>query len=106
MEHEVQFMSCGCEPLAVSLAKAELWPATPTNPRYAFSFTLLDWAEALLLEAQVSLKDFCKTLKFRCRLNLLKVTFMALPLSSLLLFACTIIEEKRLLCTYQLFRRI
>lgn len=69
----MSFMSCGCEPLAVTMARAELWPATPTNPRYAFVFPLLDWAEALLLESQVSLKDFCNTLKYRCPFHLLKV---------------------------------
>ena len=66
LEHKVQFISCGCESLAVTMTRAELWPATPTNPRCAFTFALLDWAEALLLEAQVSLQDFCKSLKFRC----------------------------------------
>ena len=43
----------------MTLVRAELWPATPTSPKFAFSFALLDWAESLLLEAQVSLKDFC-----------------------------------------------
>ena len=66
LEHKVQFISCACEPLAVTMTRAELWPAMPTNPRCAFSFALLDWAEALLLEAQVSFQDFCNTLKFRC----------------------------------------
>jgi hypothetical protein len=32
----------------------------------AFTFELLDWAEALLLECQVSLLDFCKVLWFKC----------------------------------------
>lgn len=72
-EHKLLFMSCGCEPLAVTMARAELWPATPSNPRYAFSFSLLDWMEALLLEAQVSVKDFWNTLKFRCPFHLLGV---------------------------------
>ena len=69
MEHSILFIYCTCEPLAITLARAELWPASPTNPQYSFSFSLLDWAEALLLEAQVSLKDFCSSLKFRCRIQ-------------------------------------
>ena len=43
-----------------------LWPATPHNPCICFTFDLLDWAEALMLECQVSLKDFCASLCFKC----------------------------------------
>ena len=73
MEHKVFFMFCDCEPLAVSLTKAELWPATPHNPRLAFTFPLLDWAEGLMLECQVALKDFCSTLKLICPVQIFKV---------------------------------
>lgn len=59
-------MCCSCEPIAVTLARAELWPATPTNPRFAYTFKLLNWIEALMLECQVSLKDFCQSLKCVC----------------------------------------
>lgn len=62
--HKFRFVSCDCEPLAVILSRTKLWPASPTNPRFAFSFALLDWAEALLLECQVALKDFSSALKF------------------------------------------
>jgi hypothetical protein len=55
------------------MCRAQLWPATPTNPQYAFSFALLDWAEALLLECQVSLKDFCSALTFRAHFHTEKV---------------------------------
>lgn len=79
MEHKILFVHCNCEPLAVTLSRAELWPATPTNPRYAFSFALLEWAEALLLEAQVALKDFCNSLKFRCLFHLIKVCMHGYP---------------------------
>lgn len=67
----MSFMCCNCEPIAVTLARAELWPATPTNPRCAFTFNLLDWIEALMLECQVSLKDFCAALRFRCPYHVL-----------------------------------
>ena len=62
MEHSIFFVYCTCEALAITLVRAELWPATPTSPKFTFSFALLDWAESLLLEAQVSLKDFCSSL--------------------------------------------
>ena len=65
VEHRIQFSYCHCEPLMKTLCRAQLWPATPTYPHYAFSFALLDWAEALLLECQVALKDFCNALSFR-----------------------------------------
>ena len=35
----------------------ELLPATPIRPSIAFSFSLLDWLEALLLKCQVALHD-------------------------------------------------
>lgn len=40
------------------------FPATPKNPRLAFSFTLLDVMEAYMLECQVALKDFVAALNF------------------------------------------
>ena len=65
MEHKMHFTYCLCETLVKTMCRAKLWPATPTNPRYAFSFALLDSVEALLLECQVSVKDFCNALTFR-----------------------------------------
>ena len=73
MEHMVSVTSCECESLAVALVRARLWPASPQFPEYAFSFDLLDWAEALLLECHVSLKDFCSALYFRCPYSVEKV---------------------------------
>lgn len=56
------------EPIAITLARGpDLWPATPHNPRLAFSFALLDWAEALMLECQVALKDYTTSVHFQCR---------------------------------------
>ena len=72
-EHNVRFTSCKCEPLVVTMVRARLWPASPQNPHYAFTFELLDWAEALLLECQVALKDFCQALYFRCQHLTIKV---------------------------------
>ncbi len=73
VNHTFQFYHCNCEPITITLARAKLWPATPHNPRYAFSFNLLDLAESLMLECQVALKDFCNALKFLCPFQLLKV---------------------------------
>ena len=65
MEHAMEFTYCNCEPLTMTLARAKLWPATPTNPHYAFSFSLFDLVESLLLECQVAFKDICNALIFR-----------------------------------------
>ena len=55
------------------MVRARLWPAAPQRPHLAFTFELLDWAEALLLECQVSLKDLCKALCFKCPHLIIKV---------------------------------
>ena len=65
-EHNVSFAFCQCEPLTVTMVRARLWPSSPQRPNVAFTFDFLDWAEALLLECQVALKDLCKALFFRC----------------------------------------
>ena len=73
-----EFTYCSCEPLPITLTRANLWPASPSNPSYAFSFGLLDWAEALLFECQVSLNDFCHALKFRCPFDISQVSIHVL----------------------------
>ena len=65
-EHNITFMYCQCEPLVATMVRARLWPATAQRPHLAFTFELLDWAEALVLECQVALKDLCKALCFKC----------------------------------------
>ena len=59
------FSCCDCEPTALTMVRARLWPASPRLPKLAFTFELLEWAEALLLECQVALGDFCKALHFK-----------------------------------------
>ena len=59
-EHNILLSCCQCEPVVATMVRAHLWPASPHCPHLAFTFELLDWAEALLLEWQVSLMDFCK----------------------------------------------
>ncbi len=67
----MKFTTCGCESLVSTMVRARLWQSSPHRPEFGFSFELLDWAEALLLEAQVSLHDFCKAVYFKCQ-NIVK----------------------------------
>ena len=55
------------------MVRGHIWPATPKHPRLAFSFELLDLAEALVLQCQVSIKDLCNALYFRCPILVFKV---------------------------------
>ena len=73
-EHNIQFVWCACEPLVLTMVRARIWPSTPQRPNLAFTFDLLDWAESLLLECQVALKDFCKALCLKCPHLVKKVT--------------------------------
>ena len=75
------------------MVRARLWPASPHRPQLAFTFELLDWAEALLLECQVSLMDFCKALCFKCPHLVVKVC----DYCTLQLFRPTFSLEKRIL---------
>ena len=72
-EHNIKFATCACEPLVLTMIRARLWPSSPQRPHLAFMFELLDWAEALLLEGQVFLNDFCKVLYFKCQHLMVKV---------------------------------
>ena len=78
IEHRVRFICCECEPAAVTMARAQLWPASPRFPQLAFTFDLLDWAEILLLECQVALSDFVRALYFRCPFLVKKVLYVFL----------------------------
>ena len=95
IEHKVNFIFCGCEPLPITMARAQLWPATPRNPRYAFSFALLDWAEALMLECQVALKDFCASLKLRCPISIPRVCYYLTVFPKILKQSFCYITQKR-----------
>ena len=65
-QHKVKLKHCHCEEITLTMARSQIWPATPVNPRVGFTFGMLDLAEAMLLKCQVALKDFCAALKFRC----------------------------------------
>ena len=75
VEHQLQFLSCDCEALPLTLVRAQLWPGSARFLRYAFTFGLLDWAEALSLECQVAMKDFCTALYFKCPFQQPQVSF-------------------------------
>lgn len=76
MEHTISVSSCQYEQLALTLIRAQLWPATVQNPRLAFTFNLLDWAEALMYECQVALKDLWGALQYKVP-NLKKVNYFS-----------------------------
>ena len=48
------------------MIRTRSWPSAPKHPHLAFTFELLDWAEALLLECRVALKHFCRALYLKC----------------------------------------
>lgn len=64
---------CKCKSDALTLTELGYWPATPTRPNLAFSFEFLDWMEALLLEAQVVVLDYCSAVEFMLKDKLSKV---------------------------------
>ena len=89
-EHHVTFKYCQCEPLVVTMVRARLWPSTAQHPHLAFTFELLDWAEALLLECQVALKDLCKALCFRCP----HLTSSKVKISNLIIYHHSFVRER------------
>ncbi|XP_014671057.1 PREDICTED: uncharacterized protein LOC106811852 isoform X2 [Priapulus caudatus] len=65
VQHQVQVSVCSCEPVAVTLIRYHLWPATPKNPQVAFTFNLMENLRLLVLECQVSVRSFCMAMKIR-----------------------------------------
>lgn len=55
--YSMRFSFCPCENDAIKMIRLRYWPATTSRPTIAFSFQLLDWLEALLLECQVAVQD-------------------------------------------------
>ena len=78
LEHQVLLHCCDCEPVTVTMVRARMWPASPQYPRLAFSFEMMDWVEAILLECQVAVKEFCGALYFKCPNVIGKVCYIAL----------------------------
>ena len=58
---------CSCVADALTLMRLRYWPGTPKRPQVAFSYALMDWMEALLLECQVVVQDFATALEVKIR---------------------------------------
>lgn len=61
-QHTVLIIFCGCYSEIATLLYLKMFPATPVNPKLAFTFKFLDLLQSLLLECQVSVKDFVDAL--------------------------------------------
>ena len=66
-------MFCQCFDEIDTLIQFELFPATLKRPTVTFSFQLLDYLEALLLECQVAVSDFTAALKIMSASPFMKV---------------------------------
>ena len=73
VQHSITFTFCQCFGEVETLIQFELFPATPKQPTVAFSFQLLDYLEALLLECQVAVSDFTAALKVMSASPFMKV---------------------------------
>lgn len=91
------------------MARMRLWPATPHNPRICFTFDLLDWVEALMLECQVPLKDFCASLHFKCPYFFEKVSIKMLLdvyLYMIAIFSCLWLRERIYIFHFKMLLRL
>ena len=57
----------------LTMVCARIWPGSPLNPHLAFTFDLMEWADALLLECQVAVSDFCAAIAYKCSFSNIKV---------------------------------
>ena len=73
VQHSITFTFCQCFDEIGTLIQFELFPGTPKPPTVAFSFQLLDYLEALLLECQVAVSDFTAALKIMSASPIMKV---------------------------------
>ena len=51
--------------MAVTLRRLGLWPATPDEPRSAYSVRFLKWLEAAMFAGGMSVTSFVECLRFR-----------------------------------------
>ena len=56
-----------------TLMRSRLFVATPKQPKLAFTFDLLDWFEALILECQVPAQDFVAAIEVLTDSQLMRV---------------------------------
>ena len=71
--HSVCVTFCACESEVETLIRSRLFAATPKQPQLAFTFDLLDWFEALMLECQVPAQDFVAAIGVLADSQLMKV---------------------------------
>jgi len=76
------------------------WPATPSRPNLAFSFSFLDWMEALLLEAQVPSQDYCSAIEFILKDRLSEVSMLYFGTLSLI---CALYAVIVLICMHVIY---
>ena len=69
---------CTCETEIETLLRVHLFPATPKQPHLAFTFRLMDWLEALVLECHVAVQDFVSAIEFLTDSKLLQVLYILL----------------------------
>lgn len=62
-QHHITIAYCSCHNKLERLIQLRLWPATPTSPKLAFTFDLMELLHILILECQVSLHDAARMLK-------------------------------------------
>ncbi len=71
--HSTILTFCGCETEVQTLLRNNLFPATPKQPQLAFTFQLLDWLEAVMLECHVAVQDFVSAVNSFSANKLLRV---------------------------------
>ena len=71
--HSVRVTFCDCETEVETLMRSRLFAATPKQPQLAFTFELLDWFDALMLECQVPAQDFVAAIGILTDSQLMKV---------------------------------
>ncbi|XP_065893420.1 uncharacterized protein [Dysidea avara] len=73
----IQF--CKCKRDALTLVELGYWPGTPSQPLVAFSFSFMDWMEALLRECQVSVQDFTNAVEIYLQENIVQMPCSIYP---------------------------
>ncbi|XP_071853693.1 uncharacterized protein [Apostichopus japonicus] len=62
--HSVPIMFCACKQDICSLISLQLWPATPSRPVVAFTFSLMRWLRIMFLDCHVALQNLCNCISW------------------------------------------
>ena len=68
-QHHVNVSYCMCCTKVEKLIALRLWPATPLQPKVAFSFDLMELLHLLVLECQVSMHDAARMIDLLSRVR-------------------------------------